>query len=222
VQNGPVTHTSRWSHLFADTQEELHEFAARLGLRRSYYQGPPEHEIWHYDLTEGKRWQAIRQGAVTVITWRESTELHPVTRARHPETGSAQPDDAELAAAAALFAEAVDVLRSAGQGAEPTADVALDADAADLEAGRAYQRGDFGLAASLIRDARELAPDRDQHWTARQERIQQAAAARGLRAQTAARLAAAGITAEDKGLQQVACHNAAAQRAAQLGREAWQ
>jgi hypothetical protein len=135
---------------------------------------------------------------------------------------AAQPDDAELAAAAALFAEAADVLRSAGQGAEPVADVALDADAADLEAGYAYQRGDFARAASLIRDARELAPGRDQHWMARQERIQQAAAARGLRAQTAARLAAAGIGAEDEGLQQLARHHAAAQRAAQLGREAGQ
>lgn len=26
---------ARWSHLMADTDEELHEFAARLGLRRS-------------------------------------------------------------------------------------------------------------------------------------------------------------------------------------------
>ena len=35
VQNGPrVSHTSEWSHLFADTEEELHAFAARLGLKR--------------------------------------------------------------------------------------------------------------------------------------------------------------------------------------------
>ncbi len=204
VQNGTVTHTSRWSHLWADTQEELHEFATqKLGLRRSYFQGPPEHEIWHYDLTEGKRWQAIRQGAVAV-TWRESVELHPVVRARHPETGATE-----------------------HQAAEPVADVALDADAADLEAGYAYQRGDFARAASLIRDARELAPGRDQHWTGRQERIQQAAATRGLQAQTAARLAAAGIGDEDEGLQQLATHNAdrqraAAQRHAERGREAGQ
>ena len=203
VQNGRVTHTSRWSHLWADTEQELHDFAGRLGLRRSYYQGAPEHEIWHYDLTEGKRWQAIRQGAVAV-TWRESAELHPVTRTRHPEARAIEPQDAE-----------------------PVADVALDADAADLEAGYAYQRGDFARAASLIRDARELAPGRPQHWAERQERIQQAAAARGLRAQTAARLAAAGIGAEDEGLQQLATHNAdrqhaAAQRHAERGREAGQ
>jgi hypothetical protein len=31
-------HASRWSHLTADDKEELHAFAARLGLRRSYFQ----------------------------------------------------------------------------------------------------------------------------------------------------------------------------------------
>lgn len=31
-------HESRWSHLWADSQEELHAFATRLGLRRSWFQ----------------------------------------------------------------------------------------------------------------------------------------------------------------------------------------
>ena len=31
-------HTSSWCHLTADSPEELHEFAGRLGLRRSYFQ----------------------------------------------------------------------------------------------------------------------------------------------------------------------------------------
>jgi hypothetical protein len=65
-------HTSRWSHLTADNKEELHAFAARLGLRRSYFQTcvkarkwcPPETcPHWHYDVTAGKREQAIRMGA---------------------------------------------------------------------------------------------------------------------------------------------------------------
>ena len=49
-------------HLIADTNEELHEFAARLGMRRSWFQkatsGP------HYDLTEPKRRLAVSLGAV--------------------------------------------------------------------------------------------------------------------------------------------------------------
>jgi hypothetical protein len=80
VPNGRVRHTSRWSHLFADTQEELHEFAERLGLRRSYFQpGRPRGDgrpspHWHYDVTTGKRQQAIKLGAQP-ISWRESTEI---------------------------------------------------------------------------------------------------------------------------------------------------
>jgi hypothetical protein len=67
---------ARWSHLTAgpfDDPAELHEFAERIGLKRSWYQGPPKHP-WprsHYDVTETKRQEAIRAGAVP-ITWREA------------------------------------------------------------------------------------------------------------------------------------------------------
>jgi hypothetical protein len=63
----------RWSHLVADTEAELHWFAMRrLGLSRRYFQpGKPRANgcpspFWHYDVTWGKRWQAIRAGAVAV------------------------------------------------------------------------------------------------------------------------------------------------------------
>lgn len=52
-------------HLQADTDEELHEFAAKLGLKRSWFQEKkdcPWHN--HYDLTANKRRQAIELGAV--------------------------------------------------------------------------------------------------------------------------------------------------------------
>ncbi len=58
----------RWSgggHLQADTLHELHEFAGRLGLRRAWFQsrpGRPDRD--HYDLTEDKRAEAIRLGAI--------------------------------------------------------------------------------------------------------------------------------------------------------------
>jgi hypothetical protein len=62
---------SRWSHLVADTDAELHAFAVRLGLRRAWFQASPA-APWrnHYDVTEGKRRQALGLGAVS-ITWRE-------------------------------------------------------------------------------------------------------------------------------------------------------
>jgi hypothetical protein len=58
----------RWSgggHLQADSVDELHEFAARLGLRREWFQskpGRPEND--HYDLGRVGRLRAIELGAV--------------------------------------------------------------------------------------------------------------------------------------------------------------
>jgi len=66
---GPVD--DRWSHLVADTDEELHAFAARLGMRREWFQGRtgrPHHA--HYDVPERARAEALHHGAVEV-TWRE-------------------------------------------------------------------------------------------------------------------------------------------------------
>lgn len=53
-------------HLQADTLEELHDFARRLGLQRSWFQSKsdrPDHD--HYDLTKNKRRQAIELGAIS-------------------------------------------------------------------------------------------------------------------------------------------------------------
>ena len=66
---GPVD--DRWSHLVADTDEELHAFAERMGMRRAWFQdrpGRPHHA--HYDLPERARAEAVANGAVEV-TWRE-------------------------------------------------------------------------------------------------------------------------------------------------------
>lgn len=49
-------------HLTADTTEELHVFAKRIGLKRSWFQDHPLHP--HYDLTAKKRHAAILRGAV--------------------------------------------------------------------------------------------------------------------------------------------------------------
>ena len=52
-----------WCHLTADTREELHGFAALLGLRRAWFQNAGNHR-WHYDITAPKRARALRLGAV--------------------------------------------------------------------------------------------------------------------------------------------------------------
>ncbi|CCI54681.1 hypothetical protein BN13_80050 [Nostocoides jenkinsii Ben 74] len=58
VENGPRTHTSTWCHLMADGNAELVAFAVRIGLRRNWIQreGSP---FEHFDVTAGKRWQAV-------------------------------------------------------------------------------------------------------------------------------------------------------------------
>lgn len=56
---------ARWSHLTADTDEELHAFADKLGLRRSWFQpSSTRPEANHYDVTDKVRDKAIRLGAV--------------------------------------------------------------------------------------------------------------------------------------------------------------
>lgn len=70
--------SSRWGrscHLFADTVEELHDFAARLGLRRDWFQDKPK--LPHYDLNDVRREAAMELGATelgrraAVEKWRE-------------------------------------------------------------------------------------------------------------------------------------------------------
>lgn len=56
----------RWCHLMADDEAELHRFAARLGLTRFSYQGPPKTRAPHYDLTGTERSRALSMGAVAV------------------------------------------------------------------------------------------------------------------------------------------------------------
>lgn len=55
---------ARWSHLQADTEEELHAFALQLGLLRSWFQPGTRPEAAHYDVTDRLRAVAIRMGAV--------------------------------------------------------------------------------------------------------------------------------------------------------------
>ena len=53
----------RWCHLLADETDELHRFAAQLGVRRTSYQGPPKTGTPHYDLTGFERSRAVALGA---------------------------------------------------------------------------------------------------------------------------------------------------------------
>lgn len=54
----------RWAHLLADDTDDLHRFAAALGIHRTSYQGPPRTSVPHYDLTAYERRRALAQGAI--------------------------------------------------------------------------------------------------------------------------------------------------------------
>lgn len=65
--------TANWSHMFADSSEELHDFAVKLGLKTSWLQNEG---TWkeHYDVTDTTRREALKNGAVPV-TYRETAKF---------------------------------------------------------------------------------------------------------------------------------------------------
>jgi hypothetical protein len=58
-------------HMVADTEQELDDMADKLGLRRAWKQENPRGRkhgtvgaLTHYDVSKGKRTQAIKLGAI--------------------------------------------------------------------------------------------------------------------------------------------------------------
>jgi hypothetical protein len=54
----------RWAHLMADSLDELHAMAQRLGIPRRAFQDKTSGA--HYDVTGELREQAIRLGAIAI------------------------------------------------------------------------------------------------------------------------------------------------------------
>jgi hypothetical protein len=79
-----------------------------------------------------------------------------------------------------------------------------------------WQAGRLAQAAAYNHACRQADPDRAMLWQFRSERLLEAASLQSFAVQNAVRLAVAGITAADPGLQRLAAHNAAvAEREAQ-------
>lgn len=66
----------RWAHLMADSLDELHAFAAALGLPRRAFQDRSSGA--HYDVPAQLREEAIRCGAVALSRHRERARLRAV------------------------------------------------------------------------------------------------------------------------------------------------
>jgi Protein of unknown function (DUF4031) len=61
-------------HMLADTDEELHAMADRIGVARRWWQAPPRHDS-HYDIALSKRALAVAAGAIE-ITWRQAAIMN--------------------------------------------------------------------------------------------------------------------------------------------------
>ena len=63
-----VSYSGRlWSHMATDGDlSELHEMAARIGLKRCWFQNKRGRNRPHYDVTQAKRDRAIRSGSIPV------------------------------------------------------------------------------------------------------------------------------------------------------------
>lgn len=82
--------SGRWSHLTADTPAELHEFAARIGLKPSWFQAQCKYGScptvegccahFHFDVVDSKREAAVVAGAKSI----DIRELGAITSARRP------------------------------------------------------------------------------------------------------------------------------------------
>ena len=63
VQLSARQHGTWWCHMWTDGPlSELHAFAARLGLKPSWFQ--PKEAMLHYDLLPSKREKALAKGAM--------------------------------------------------------------------------------------------------------------------------------------------------------------
>lgn len=77
-------------HMLADSDEELHAMAARIGVARRWWQSPERTSGSHYDICQSKRALAVAAGAIE-ITLRQAAAMNFRRRA----TGTlGSPEDA--------------------------------------------------------------------------------------------------------------------------------
>ena len=78
----------RWAHLMADTLDELHAMAARLGMPRRAFQD--KRSGAHYDVTAALREAALRHGAIAISRHRDREQVRAIIRiARSQWSGAA-------------------------------------------------------------------------------------------------------------------------------------
>ncbi len=82
----------RWAHLMADDLDELHAFAARLGLPRCAFQD--KRSGAHYDIDSGLRARALALGAIAVSRSEDRARMRAIiANARRQWSGHARATD---------------------------------------------------------------------------------------------------------------------------------
>lgn len=96
VRNGARIIDDAWCHLTADSDDELHAMARRIGLRPGWAQHMENPNRWHrhYDVTRRKRAQAVAAGAIE-ITWRDAAKRSR-EETRRLRSLPAQPEQGQL------------------------------------------------------------------------------------------------------------------------------
>jgi hypothetical protein len=90
-----------WCHLVADSLDELHSFASRIGLRRSWFQDRASFP--HYDVTTAVRERALSAGAVAsrkaamlIAARKLKAELAAGSTSAHPAEVASSPSSQTL------------------------------------------------------------------------------------------------------------------------------
>jgi len=81
-------------HMLADTDDELHAMAARIGVARRWWQSPEKTSGSHYDIALSKRALAVAAGAVE-ITMRQAGAMN-IRRRRTGQLGDPSTAEAWL------------------------------------------------------------------------------------------------------------------------------
>jgi hypothetical protein len=160
----------RWSYLFADTSAELADFGRTLGLSPRWIQHQGESGE-HYDVTEGKRQQALKLGAQR-ITYHEAGLMFAGRREQARRSAEQR---------AGRSAEPSQAGAAQGQGrqsGDARGSAALRILAAELDraAGARFRQGDYQGALTLLNEARVAYPDMALVLTEHTSRVLAAAA----------------------------------------------
>lgn len=60
-------------HLSADSLDELHAFAERIGLKRCWFHGRARHP--HYDITTPKKAETVLKNGASIVTKKQMVEI---------------------------------------------------------------------------------------------------------------------------------------------------